>query len=58
MQVSVVIPNINGKLIMEKNLPKLFKAVYNPKNHIVEVIVVDDGSWDNSVSFIKKNYKN
>ncbi|MEK7472731.1 MAG: glycosyltransferase family 2 protein [Patescibacteria group bacterium] len=58
MQVSVVIPNINGKLIMEKNLPKLFKAVYNPKNHIVEVIVVDDGSWDNSVSFIEKNYKN
>ncbi len=57
MNVSVVMPNINGKLILEKNLPKLFEAVDNPKNHIIEVIVVDDGSWDDSVSFLNKNYK-
>lgn len=57
MKVSVVIPNINGKNILEKNLPKLFEAVSNPKNQIIEVIVVDDGSWDDSVSFIKREYK-
>lgn len=57
MQVSVVMPNINGKAILEKNLPKLFKTVNNPKNHIIEVIIVDDGSWDDSVSFIQKNYQ-
>ena len=55
--VSVVIPNINGKSIMEKNFPVLFKAVNNPVNNIIEVIVVDDGSWDDSVSFISKEYK-
>lgn len=57
MQVSVVIPNVNGKLIMEKNLPKLFEAVNNPKNGIIEVIIVDDGSRDDSVEFLNKNYK-
>lgn len=58
MNVSVVMPNINGKAILEKNLPKLFEAVSNPNNHIIEVIIVDDGSWDDSVLFIQKNYKN
>lgn len=57
-KVSVVMPNINGKTIMEKNLPKLFEAVNNPVNNIIEVIVVDDGSWDDSVAFLNKNYKN
>lgn len=57
MKVSVVMPNINGKSILEKNLPKLFEAVKNSKNNILEVIVVDDGSWDDSVSFLKKEYK-
>lgn len=55
-KVSVVMPNINGKAILEKNLPKLFEAVNNPVNDIIEVIVVDDGSWDNSVSFLNKEY--
>lgn len=49
-------PNINGKTILEKNLPKLFAAVDNPKNNISEVIIVDDGSWDDSVEFLNKNY--
>lgn len=55
--VSVVIPNLNGEKLLEKNLPVLFKAVDNPKNNIKEVIVVDDGSWDGSVPFLQKNYK-
>ncbi len=56
MKVSIVIPNFNGRAIMEKNLPKLLAAWDNPKNNIREVIIVDDGSWDNSVKFIKENY--
>lgn len=56
LTVSVVMPNINGKTIMEKNFPALFKAVDNPNNHILEVIVVDDGSWDDSVVFLNKEY--
>jgi GT2 family glycosyltransferase len=57
MNVSIIVPNINGRNILEKNLPKLFEAVDNPKNNIMEVILVDDGSWDDSVSFIKRVYK-
>lgn len=55
-QVSVVIPNFNGRGIMEKNLPKLVTAWNNPKNSIKEVIIVDDASWDESAAFLKKNY--
>jgi len=57
MKVSVIMPNFNGKSILEKNLPKLFEAVNNPKNEIIEVIVVDDGSWDDSVLFLTNSYK-
>lgn len=56
MKVSVIMPNINGKSILEKNLPKLFEAVANPINKIHEVIIVDDGSWDESIEFITNNY--
>lgn len=57
LKVSVVIPNINGKNILEKNLPKLLRAVENPKNNIIEVIIVDDGSSDDSIPFLNQNYK-
>lgn len=56
MTVSVVISCWNGKDLLQKNLPALFKAVQNKINHISEVIVVDDGSTDESADFIKKNY--
>lgn len=57
MKVSVVIPNINGKQIMEKNLPKLIQAAKLKDNNISEIIVVDDGSWDDSVKYIGTHYK-
>jgi GT2 family glycosyltransferase len=57
MNVSVVIPNVNGKQIMEKNLPQLCIAADNPKNKICEIIIVDDGSQDDSVEFLEKKYK-
>lgn len=49
-------PNLNGEKLLEKNLPKLIAAKDYLPNGIIEIIVVDDGSWDGSVNFLKKNY--
>lgn len=54
--ISVIIPNLNGEKLLEKNLPYLLKAKENPKNNITEIIVVDDGSWDDSVKLLTKNF--
>ncbi len=56
MKVSIVIPNYNGRDLLKKNLPKVIKAQKNKKNQILEVIVVDDGSFDDTVSFMKENF--
>jgi len=47
-KVSVIIPNFNGREILEKNLPIVLKNCPD-----CEVIVVDDGSTDDSVTFLK-----
>jgi GT2 family glycosyltransferase len=57
MDVSIIIPNWNGRLLLEKNLPKVLDASKNKSNNIVEVIVVDDGSTDDSVKFLETNFK-
>lgn len=49
--ISIVIPNWNGRLFLEKNLPKVIRAAKD-----AEVIVVDDFSQDESVIFLKANY--
>jgi GT2 family glycosyltransferase len=54
--VSVVMPNLNGERLLEKNLPKLLEAKDFAPNNIIEIIIVDDGSWDGSVAFLKKNF--
>jgi len=51
--ISVVIPNWNGASLLSKNLPKIIEAKKNKENKIQEIIVVDDGSTDNSVDIIK-----
>jgi GT2 family glycosyltransferase len=56
LTVSVVMPNLNGEKLLEKNLPNLIEAKNFEKNNILEIVIVDDGSWDGSVSFLKKNY--
>lgn len=57
MKSSIVIPNYNGKELLEKNLPAVISAFENKKNNIIEVIIVDDGSGDDSVNFINQKYK-
>ncbi len=54
--VSIIIPNWNGEDLLEKNLPKVLRAYENKKNSIAEIIIVDDGSSDDSVVFLKRNY--
>ncbi|MCZ4223756.1 glycosyltransferase family 2 protein [Pedobacter rhodius] len=55
--VSIVIPNYNGRHLLEKYLPSVFIAAENA-NTAFEIIVIDDGSKDDSVDFIKNNYTN
>ncbi len=53
--ISVVIPNFNGKHLIERNLPTVYAALH-AANLEHEVIIVDDASTDDSVSFIKANF--
>ncbi|MBL7078342.1 glycosyltransferase family 2 protein [Candidatus Shapirobacteria bacterium] len=49
-KISIVIPVWNGKKLLEKNLPQVFKAL--PKG--CEVIIIDDGSTDGSTEYLQK----
>lgn len=53
--ISIVIPNYNGKKLLATYLPYTFAAIKNA-GVTYEVIVVDDGSKDDSVAFIKQEY--
>lgn len=55
MRVAVVILNWNGKKLLEQFLPSV-TAFSNGKD--TKVIVADNGSDDDSVSFIKETYPN
>lgn len=57
MKVSITIANFNGRDLLAKNLPHMLKAWENEANNIREIIVVDDGSHDDSVQFLKNNFK-
>lgn len=56
MNVSIVIPSYNTEWLLKKNLPLVLNAFKNPKNRIVEIIVVDDASPDASVAVLKKEF--
>ncbi|HEY0896854.1 MAG TPA: glycosyltransferase family 2 protein [Sphingobacteriaceae bacterium] len=53
--VSVIIPNYNGKNLLEQNLPSVIEALDNSGTDY-EIIVVDDHSRDDSVAFLKERY--
>lgn len=53
--ISVVIPNYNGKELLSEILPPLYVALDHSRLPY-EVIVSDDCSRDDSVSFLKENF--
>lgn len=52
MNVSIVIPNYNGRLLLEKHVPSVVKLL-RPGD---ECIIVDDCSTDDSVSWLHEAY--
>lgn len=54
MKLSVIIPNYNGKSLLEKMLPHLEKALKELKNS--EIIVYDNNSSDDSRVFLETKY--
>lgn len=55
LSLSVVIPNFNGRDLLERHLPSVFNALQlSLLQH--EVIVADDSSSDESVSFLKARF--
>ena len=52
--VSLVVVNFNGKDILKKCLPSLFRLNYPKKKY--EIIVVDNNSTDGSREFLKNKY--
>ncbi|MGH9648754.1 MAG: glycosyltransferase family 2 protein, partial [Bryobacteraceae bacterium] len=51
---SVVIPNWNGRDLLEKYLPSVIAALsHSPQN---EIIVVDNGSEDGSAPFVREHF--
>lgn len=55
--VSIVIPNYNGRHLLEEFLPFTVQAVKNAGVDY-EIIIVDDASRDDSVAFLKQHYPN
>ncbi len=53
--VSVVIPNYNGKSLLEQNIPPLLAALRS-MDAPWEIIVVDDASSDDSAVFLKTSF--
>lgn len=53
--ISVILPNYNGRQLLQHNLPSLFSALEMAKVPY-EVLVVDDCSSDDSVSFLQQEY--
>lgn len=53
VEISVVLPNYNGKHLLQRNLPSLFKAL---EGYDYQVIVADDASTDESVDFLFTEY--
>ena len=56
LKISIVIPNFNGRQLLEKHLPVVIKAACGVSQAGCQIIVVDDASTDDSVAFLKKNF--
>ena len=56
MKSSIIIPNYNGEDLLKENLSAVFVAKDLEANKILEVIIVDNGSSDGSIDYIKRNF--
>jgi GT2 family glycosyltransferase len=54
MNASIIIPSYNGTELLKKSLPSILNAI--DLNSGYEIIVVDDGSRDNTLLFLKKHF--
>lgn len=54
MDISIIIPNYNGEQLLKKNLDKVYKELSSYKSGKTEILVVDDGSLDESVAFLNE----
>jgi len=54
--ISIIIPNYNGKDILERNIPSVYNALETSGITDFEIIIADDASTDKSVEFVKTNY--
>jgi anaerobic magnesium-protoporphyrin IX monomethyl ester cyclase len=54
-KISVVIPNYNGKNLLEEYFPSVISALKSYPGDS-EIIIVENGSVDESVSFLSNNY--
>lgn len=52
MNVSVIIPTYNGKALLEKHLPSVISSLQTED----EIIIVDDASTDESVSWLTEEF--
>ena len=52
MNLSIIIPNLNGEDLLKKNLPLVYESVKNYKDGTIEIIITDDASTDNSPKII------
>lgn len=57
IDVSIIIPNFNGRKLLKENLPILFsRLAASAFSKSCEIIVVDDGSSDDSTAFMQENF--
>lgn len=54
MNISIIIPNYNGRELLVKNIPKVIHALEGYTKGFVEIIIADDGSKDNSVVSVRE----
>lgn len=52
--VSIIIPSYNGEVFLRETLSSIYNQTY--KN--IEIILIDDGSYDNTRQLIENNYPN
>mgnify|MGYP006190582323 FL=1 len=53
--ISVILPNFNGKDLLEEFIPSIIEALHF-SNLEYEFIVIDDHSTDNSVAYLQQQF--